>query len=340
MALNDQQRQAIAAIDGPPREGGESLQSERGETKRQETAEGKAQTKGSPDTEGDKMNQMPFIELDVGNGQKRKMTAEQIMGMANRYTALNHKNAQLKPVMSVIESYMQANPNMSPDQLAQTLQQLAAGQQQNVQFGKGGVNDPDGNGFSEQAKPSGQSAKMPKDEDFEKWENDNASSLPPGYKEMHGNMAQMSQAMQQMMQMMQQVMGATSGQVDAARQAQMGVKQQQAGNAQQAIANSLDQAQQRLGLPDESANDFMMFASERGYSMEDFIDPQLTMAVMNDFKNNMQSPEMERLRQIHQKRAAFTGTGSSPGGSGGGQMNPQEQDFAEFADRAVAARRM
>ena len=32
--------------------------------------------------------------------------------------------------------------------------------------------------------------------------------------------------------------------------------------------------------------------------MEDFVDPQMTIRVMQDFKNNMDSPEMERMRAI------------------------------------------
>jgi hypothetical protein len=47
--------------------------------------------------------------------------------------------------------------------------------------------------------------------------------------------------------------------------------------------------------------------------MEDFVDPQLTIKVMTDFKNNMDSPEMERMRAIAQRRQAYTGSmGSTP----------------------------
>ena len=50
-----------------------------------------------------------------------------------------------------------------------------------------------------------------------------------------------------------------------------------------------------------------MFAAERGYTMEDFADPQLTIKVMTDYKNNKSSPEMARL-EIMGKRQAFTGS--------------------------------
>ena len=55
------------------------------------------------------------------------------------------------------------------------------------------------------------------------------------------------------------------------------------------------------------AEDFQVFANERGYTQEDFLDPQLRLRVMNDFKNSVHSGEMERLRDISKRRQAFTG---------------------------------
>ena len=44
----------------------------------------------------------------------------------------------------------------------------------------------------------------------------------------------------------------------------------------QSIANNLDQAQAALRLPDDKGNDFMIFAAERGFTLEDFADQTLT----------------------------------------------------------------
>lgn len=327
MSLNDAQRQAIAAIDGPPQQ--------------EATQEGQAQTSGAPKSEAAQMDEEPFMEFDIG-GQKRRMTQSQITGMASRYTALNHKNATLKPVTDVIENFLKTNPNMSPAQLAQQLQQLAAAQQPNVQFGRGGINDP--NGDSRGADPDNDAASMrgkrgkdpDVDGDFDRWESENASTLPPGYRDMHRNMSAMAQMMQQQQAMMQQLLGASAGHVDAARATHQQATQSQSQAIQQTIGNNLDRAQAMLKLPSEAANDFMMFAQTRGYSVEDFADPDLTMMVMQDFANNMRSPEMDRLRQIHERRTAYTSQGgSSPAGPGAPQ-SPQQQDFEGFASRAMA----
>ena len=343
MALNDAQRQAIAAIDGPPKDTG---------TK--QTQEGKAQEAGAPRSEAAQMADTPYIEIDMGNGQKRQMTPEQIKGMSSRYTALNHKHAQLKPVTDVIENFLRSNPNMNPAQLAEQLQQLAAANQRDVQFGRGGINDPDGNGqpgnsrVGQRSQQRGQRMdsdgdmdnSVPGEDEFSRWENDNASTLPPGYKNMYGNMQRMQQMMAQQTQMIQQLLGASAGHVDAARSVQQGAMQQQRQAIQATIGNNLDRAQQALGLPDDSAQDFMMFAQERGYNLEDFVDGQLTQMVMRDFANNRQSPEMDRLRQIHQRRTAFTPNGGqAPMGGGGGQSDPSAADFQGFADRMVSQRR-
>lgn len=356
MALSPSQREAIAAIDGPAAQSQQPAAAAAAQATQQQapapqanrqnppqqTAEGAAQEKGAAKTEGDNMAAPPFIELTMPNGQKRQMTPEAITGMASRYAALNHRNAQLKPINDVIENYLKSNPNMTPAQLAETLTQLAAGGQANVQFGaNGGINSDQQRG-GQQASQQAQSPQrqLPSDDDFSKWENDNASALPPGYKDMHGNMAAIMDMMTRQQQMMQQLVAGSAGQVDAARQAHQGAMQQQGNAIQQAIGTNLDRAQQQLQLPTEAANDFMMFAHERGYSMEDFADPNLTLMVMQDFANNRMSPEMDRLRGIHQRRQAFTSTaGAAPGGASA-PADPQSQEFADFAGRMVASKQL
>lgn len=60
--------------------------------------------------------------------------------------------------------------------------------------------------------------------------------------------------------------------------------------------------------------------------------------VMQDFKNNMASPEMDRLRQIHQRRSAFVSQGGGAPGGPASQPDPQQADFAEFAGRQMQKR--
>jgi hypothetical protein len=76
----------------------------------------------------------------------------------------------------------------------------------------------------------------------------------------------------------------------------------------------------------------MIFAAERGYTMEDFVDPNLTIKVMQDFRNSMDSPEMERMRGIAQRRQAFTGSlGATPSA---GEAPAEDASAATF-DRLV-----
>lgn len=327
MAIDENARRAIAALDGP--------------SANENSDESRAQEKGAPSSEAKQMSESPIFEFDVGNGKKRSMTQEQILGMADRYSKLNHRHATLKPVTDVIENYLQSNPDKSPAQLAQILAQLAAGGGGETQFGKGGVNDPDGDGTSQNSgRQQQRQQQQVSDDDFSRWESENASTLPPGYRDMHGQMRQMMGGMNRMMQMMQQVIGASSGQVEAARGAHQQARQQQSQSVQATIGNNLDRAQAQLQLPDDTAQEFMMFAQQRGYGFEDFVDPELTMMVMQDFANNRQGPEMERMRQIHQRRTAYTSNTGQGSTGGGGQMSPEQKDFADFADRTVRARQL
>jgi len=331
MSLNNEQRKAIAAIDGPPPE--EAGQG--GTPQPQETAQGQAQSDGAPKSESEKLREEAFIEINLGNGQTRKMTESQIAGMAARYTGLNQKNAQMKPVIALAEKIMQANPNLTPAQLGQELaeyaqQRMSGGSPQNT---PPRPNEPAPN--SNSGTPS-----VPSDDDLAKWENENASTLPPGYRQMQGNMNQMAQQMSRMTEAMQQVLAQTTGQVEAARMAQQGARQVQGQSVQQTIGNNLDAAQQRLQLPTDMASPFMEFAAQRGYTMEDFVDPDLTLTVMNDFKNHLSSGEMDRLRGIQERRQAFTTpTGGAPSGPQG-QPSEEQADFDAFAGRMAEKRRL
>ena len=65
----------------------------------------------------------------------------------------------------------------------------------------------------------------------------------------------------------------------------------------------------------------MMFAGERGYSVEDFIDPKLTEQVVQDFKAVKDTPEFERLKGINSRRQSFTGV-LTPGAGANGAAAP------------------
>lgn len=292
-----------------------------------ETNVGAAETAGSPSTESDAMAQDAIIyKVPVGDST-RDFTPQQISSMLERYSALNYQHAQLSPIIKVAEAYLKDNPNKSPQEVAATLLDLARANRPNAQFGAP----------AEQQQQQ-QAAAAPVDrEALAKWAEDNAVSLPPGYEQMMTNTAQMQQGMAQMMQMMRAMMAQSQGMTQAAAIANRNVQSDRNQQIRQQIGMNLDRVQQALGLPSEAANDFMMFAAERGYNLEDFIDPQLTVKVMTDFKNAVSSPEMERIRQIAQRRQAFTaaGLGGTPTG-GPSAPPPAETTLDRLTQQALA----
>jgi len=280
------------------------------ETPKDTTAD-KVAAKGSPETEADKMTaeaiiyEVDFGETDKeGNKKNRKLTPQQIKSTFDRYSAMNYKNATYKPVMDVIESYMKANPTASPSKIAEELTNIVKAGESNSQFGR----DADTKAVSGDEDMS----KM-----LSKWEEDNAASLPPGYKEMMltntDGMSAMKKSIADTQQMLKMVLAQSQGVANAGKAALEVGNTNQINAVRQQIGNNIDRVQQSLGLPDSAADDFLMFAAERGFTMEDFVDPAMTLKVMTDFKNNMNSPEMERMKAIASRRQAYTGSlGSTP----------------------------
>jgi len=196
---------------------------------------------------------------------------------------------------------------------------------------------PDGQGQAAQAAMGDSEAA------FKKWEADNAVTLPPGFREQGSAMAAMQGQMQQMMRMMQQMaQGGMAGQ-----QATQGAQQQmqiasdaQAEAAQGMIKNNMQQAMAAAQVPPDALDDVMIFAMQRGYTPEDFIDPQLAQTVMQDYRANKDAPEVNRLREIAKRRQAFTGmTSGSPGGAAP-VAAPGGDTFAALTERAMQQKNM
>jgi len=286
-----------------------------------DSTQDKAAEAGSPETEGDKSAKDPVVyDIQMGE-QTRKMTPEQIAQTLQKYAQLNYKQTQFKPVIDTIGQYMATNPGVTPQQIAEGMKQFLA--QSSGQKTMGDDGQPNRAGEPQGKPAEGQRSAEEISKALDKWEEENAASLPPGYREMlmgqngGDQLAQLQTQLQQMQRMLQGVLASSAGTADAARQGMQQAQGQQAQAIKRQIATNLDRVQQHLGLPDEKANDFMVFAAERGYTLEDFIDPQVTIRVMTDFKNAMDSPEMERLRSIAQRRQAFTGAaGGTPSGQG------------------------
>jgi hypothetical protein len=276
------------------------------------TAQEIAAAAGAPNDEGTN-TQADAVVYKVKFGDKqRDLTPEQIASTFDRYSALNHKHATMKPIMEAAEAIMGHFNVQDPVQMAKVM----------IEQAKRGADGPATFGETQASNrgPETTARDMPADSfeaKLKRWEEENAASLPPGYKEMlHGQMQQ-QQMMQQMAEMMQGVMQKSAGVADAAQAMNTQNRDTRSQAIRSSIGTNVDRAQMALQLPDSAAQDFMVYASERGYTLEDFVDPSLTYKVMADFRNNMNSPEMERLRSMAQRRQAYTGSlGASPSGGG------------------------
>lgn len=302
-----------------------------------QTTEEKVQEQASPQTEGDQVQETPYaFEVDFG-GEKRKLTPEQIKGTYERYASLNHKHSQYKPVMDLAERLTErigGNPEDTASVLMSALKQAS---QKNAQYGKNDQSSP-----GDQA--DGTERGQPTNEDFskmmEKWEEENAVTLPPGYKDAASRMAQIEGALQQQQQMMQQLLQMGQGVAGAAKESVQGAQGQQADAVKQTIRNNLASAGERAGLTDSETQDFMTFAGERGYSLEDFVDGNMATKVVTDFVNARNSGEFGRLQEIAKRRQAFTGSvGATPAAQGEAPAKaPGEQQLDRMVERAFANR--
>jgi len=283
----------------------------------------------SPSTEGDKQSADAAQIMRIKFGEEdRELSEAQVKGTFDRYSALNFKHQNLKPVVDLAEKMLQAaqqkNPNASAKDLAKFMTAAAKAQTHNPQMGKGSQ-DPEDAARAQVVTSSGDVDDMMK-----QWEDDNAVSLPPRFRETMDGMAEMKAQNAELRDMLQQVIQGQQGVTESTNK-QLDQSDSREGNVmQQRIGNNLQQAQSALDLPDDAEQEFMQFAYSRGYTVEDFIDPELTMMIAKDFKQNQDAPELERLRGITQKRQAFTGNASgTPAVSNQSLASSPDQTFID-----------
>jgi hypothetical protein len=293
------------------------------------TQQEKVAEKASPTTEGDKANQEPVLYNIAFGEQERQLTDKQIKSTFDRYSSLNHKHQNMKPIIDFAEKLMngakQQGKEVTPEQFVQGLQRAF---QKNAQFGKGTNTVKSQEGAVN--KPTGNSDNKLDDAELARWEEENAVSLPPAYKESFNQLKTMQSDNQQLKELLKQLVAGQKGITQGAKQGLEAAAASKDHSQKQRMVNNLNQAQAALQLPDESDRDFFNFAYDRGYTIEDFIDPQLTLRVAQDFKNNLNSPEIDRLRSIAQRRQAFTGTiDSAPTAGGTSQAASPDQSFID-----------
>jgi hypothetical protein len=295
----------------------------------------------SPKTEADQSREEAFIEVEI-DGKREVLSASQIAGIKSRYRDLNFKNMNMKEIepavdliQNMVNSARQNGNNVSGQDVAQFLQSAIQAFVANPTMGQQSQAAP--------ATPGGQDVAT---DDFERelaqWERDNAVSVPPMYRNAAKMMNQLMAENQQMKMTVSQLLQ-QAGAINQEAGQQVQSAQQQTDQAyRQQAANNLNLAQQQFQLPDDAQDDFFDFAFGRGYTIEDFIDRDLTVRIMQDFSANRATPEMERLRALNQRRQAFTGASSSSPSMGGSPASPSADDalMQQMAQAAMAKRGM
>lgn len=283
------------------------------------TASEAAVAAGSPKDEADAMKAEAILyEIDG-----RKLTPSQIKGTFDRYRDLNFKHQEMGDLHRVAEIAQQLGLGQNPRDVARVFAEMLR-EKANAPVQQGGQT---------------QEGRLPEDDELAKWEEENAAKLPPGYRELQSNLRNFGQGQQQLMEMVRAALAQSGAQSGQAADTALQAREQRSSLMRERIKHNLESMAQRVGVSPDQAQDFMLFAGERGYTLEDFIDGNLTGTVMQDFKANMATPEMERLREIAQRRQAFTGSiAASPSGGDAAPPPGGEGRLAGLVEAALTAK--
>lgn len=283
------------------------------------TPEEKAQAAAAPKTEGDAMDADPFFEIDMGEGRgKRKLTPTQIRSTMERYADLNDTHSELKPIIELAKNLV-AQTKAKPDQLAAFMvEAMRKATSSNVEMGGDGKKSGRPGEDTPPAKDDGA-------DPFAEWEREHQVALPPGYREQKAAFDDMKSSMTAMMSMMQAVLSAAKGAGGDVETAAADAAKTRAAAVREKISRNLDVASEKNGITEENLEDFQAFMAERGYGLEDFVDPELADRVVADFAAALNKPEFDRIRDIHKRRSAVAGSlAASP--TGGDMASPPPAD--------------
>jgi len=261
--------------------------------------ESAAVAKGAPADARDAAPITYEVEID---GEKRRLTPNQIAGTMTRYSSLNEMHGQAKPLLDMAVAISK--------QTGEPMSKVAAVLADMVK----------NNGQKSQPAPKDDQGIS--DDEMTKWEQDNASTLPPGYKNLVSKLQQSAHGNTRIEAMLGELLARTKGVADGAAAVHADARAQRIEAAKGTIMNNLAAAQRQFNLPASDEEPFLAFATDRGYSREDFLNPSLTMSVVQDFVNAKNGPEYERLKKMAERRQAYTTTvGSQP--SDGAPAKPE-----------------
>jgi hypothetical protein len=318
------------------------------------------QTLNAPDAPTTNMEKATAAASEPGDGQavsfqvpwegdqKRELTPAQIKSTFDRYSSLNYAHSQLKPVLDIVGPMLKG-ANGDVGKVSEFLKAALAATQKDPTMGGGGGGEkgPQTTGHNVPA-ASGAANLQDFEQEIKDWEDENGIKLPGSVKAQTKTISALSGQIAALVDMVKHMAssnaGVTAGHLDAAKAAQSDARNTMLAAIKRQIGQNLDRAQSHHGLPNEAVHDFMTFMGQRGYTMEDMVDPRLAHNVVADFKANLNTPEMERLRAMTQRRLAATGSlqpaatggGAAPAPNGaavGGAEDPDLQRLATMAQQ-------
>ena len=309
----------------------------------------KAQEAVSPKTEADNSmdESVTMIKVDFGNGDVRDLSSNQIKETFNRYKDANYKLMQNKPmqpamdfIQSIVNGASKNGQQVGAEDVVQFLQAASQAYIKNPTMGAQKDPTPD-----RQGTPVTNMANLETEfeDQIKRWEEENAVSLPPMFREGFKTIQALQNDNANMRQTMNQFL-ASAGQINQdAAQTAVAAEQQAQDAYRQTAANNLNEVQAKYKLPDSESDDFFTFAYERGFTQEDFIDIGLVDKIMGDYVAVKGTPEMERLREMAKKRVAYTGNVTATPGSasaGGVKSDPNMDFINKVAEDAMKKRNM
>lgn len=304
------------------------------------TAIEKATKQGEP-KDGEGESPIDIYDIKMKDGNVQHFTQAQIANTMERYASLNSRMLDNKDVLDfasrITEQAKKNGYTPKAGEVASFLQEAVKAYTKNPTMG---------NVDKKQQVPAdgqeGQPAQPSADDDLANWERDNGLKLPPGFREQNKVMQQMATQIQQMQQMLMRMQNGGAQSAQQGQQALQQAQQTQANTQQMQVKMNLKEAANTNGVPDERANDFMLFAMQRGYTPADFLDPQVANTLMADFRANMDAPEIARLRGVMERRQAYTGNPTgTPSSTGAGippQASPDQQFMNDYIKKVMASR--
>lgn len=293
------------------------------------------QKSAGPNTEGDRAAEDPvdrFIRVNFGENDERTLSENQIRSTFDRYRDLNYRHqtevAPYQPVLdlgrNLLEGARAQGQQVGPQEVASFLdaavRAYVGGSQANP---NNGAISADPNSIPVQNPNESQAAF---EQELAAWEAENGMTLPPAMRQAVSGYSALQAETGELKGMLAQILQQAQGVATTANQQVESANRSQAMLYRQAAVNNLQQAQQQYGLPDDAEEDFFSFAMERGYTIDDFIDPNLTNKVVGDFNAVRATPEMERLRSQAMRRQAYTGSARSAPGVSGSTPQPTQDE--------------